>query len=352
MIDIPLDTLLSSPRQSNNKHIDDSESESVDGHDNDNGNDGNDGNDAAARVKLLQSHGHDTPVVSSSLLPPFSAEHNTMLWRAARELFLGMRIKLFKTFVSLCQEEGKGNDNNDNEDTWDAIPSPNEDHETLQLHTRRETNKETGEDTSYCLWRVRGRVECPGEHVLKLLSDHNVKTRTHWDESVKNVKVIDTFPDNDMCVVQTLYKDAPKLVQQAGGTLAIHWSRYNAVNRTWTVLIQAIDQYYKIGPTSPRTTTTMATTSQASSASTRHGGACDHANTWLAVHIRDNHTDAGACYIDLIYRVWSPPLSAWKRLLSFQRQYSHAETIRQRIHLFERIQKRWFYYFPPPLPYT
>jgi len=238
----------------------------------------------------------------------------------ARKTFIEIRNALFKKFRRITD------DTNTLHVSWHAVPARNEEKETLQLYTSRDGLEETG----FCYWRVQGRVEMPGAHLYLLLSDYWPRTRLSWDTEMADAKIIEEFPECEMTVVQTLRKDAPKGVRKAGGTLGLQWKHFNPVKNTWMVLFHSIRQHRYVDPSPP----------------TRCRGMGE---AWTAAHIRDNPNDGSACTLDIVTKVWVPRPAARRFLGDIRRR--DEERLRQRIHLYERVQRDWFKHFAPGLQY-
>lgn len=245
-------------------------------------------------------------------------EDEELYRQAARETYKNIRDALFERFQNITAD--------DNDGAWTPVLAPREETETLQLYTSRQDM----EDIGFCYWRVRGRVELPGFNLYQLLSDYWHRTRLSWDSQMANVKVIEQFDDCKIRVVQTLRKDASMRMRSAGGTLGLEWKRYSPKRRTWMVLFHSLLQHRHVTPGPPITCRGMG-------------------ETWSAAFICDNPDDASACTLDIVSKVWAPVPSC-SRILGNVRKRDE-ESLRQRVHLYERIQRSWYKHFPPGLEY-
>lgn len=240
--------------------------------------------------------------------------------KAARKTYRTIRDALFRTFQDITSEDVR--------QAWESSPIPpdQQQYETLQLYTSRKGL----EDTGFCYWRVCGTLQVVGDHLDLLLSDYWPRTRLSWDPEMESVRVVERFPKCGMMVVQTLRKDAPKDIRAAGGTLGLHWHRYNTTRQTWMILFHSIRQHRHVDPSPPTTCRGMG-------------------ETWTAVYIRENTQNAAMCNVDVVTKVWSPtPLE--RRPLGSVRAREE-EKLRQRMHLYEDVQRHWFKHFPPGLAY-
>ena len=272
---------------------------------------------------------HDPEQVAAEMLRVSRVEDEKLYRPAARKTYAAIRDQLFKTFQHITSTEYCTIPDYCDTPVWQSTPIPADrlEQETLQLYTARKGLEGTG----FCYWRVCGTLQLQGDHLDLLLSDYWPRTRLSWDgQEMEDVRVVERFPECHIMVVQTLRKDAPKNVKAAGGTLGIHYHRYNVKRRTWVVLFHSIRQHRHVHPGPPTTCRGMG-------------------ETWTAAFIRENTQDAALCSVDIVTKVWDPVATEQKILGSLRARPE--EKLRQRMHLYERVELDWFRHFPPDLRY-
>ena len=203
---------------------------------------------------------------------------------------------------------------------WELVDSPSGGDETISLF-------EDVSDPSFVCLKATGIVAGRADRFLYILKDHDPETRLAWDGKwFTRVQQLETYvnpEEGDLTVVASCLRSPVPMLFSDRSALGIQWTGYDSLLKTHKLVYTTVNHPIFKHP---------------------EGMARVHLSMLVVLREIDNDKKKKKkqTEITLVVKTGPPPPA-----LSLIDLGGYKETIREQIHLFERVVANWAHYYGP-----